>query len=72
MLYIFLFGGFVLYERFYQGKKTHFIPKSKVNLTSDAVWKPGDGDKIRAQDREDSAKKSSSMRSAFLKVFTPN
>jgi hypothetical protein len=33
----------VLYARFYQGKKIHFIHKSQVDLASDAVWKPGMG-----------------------------
>ena len=57
------------YERFFEGKTKHFIPKSEVDLVSDAVWEPGQGDRIRAQDRKDSEKKESSMKLAFSRVF---
>ena len=36
------------YERFYKGKTTHFVRKSEADLVSNAVWEPGQGDKIRA------------------------
>ena len=59
----------MLYERFYEGKRTHFISKYEADLASDAVWRPGEGDKIRAQDNQDSHKISSSMRSALWRVL---
>ena len=71
-LYIILFSGYMIYERFYKGKKTHFIiPSSEVDLASDAVWEPGQGDQIRAQDQKDLEKKASSMKLAFSRVFQP-
>ena len=60
------------YERFFKGKTNHFIPLSDVDFVSDAVWKPGQGDRIRAQDMEESKNKKPSMKSAILKVLTPN
>lgn len=70
-VYIVLFCGYVIYERFYEGKKRHFIPKSEVDFVTDAVWKPGDEDVVRAQDRKDSGQKPS-MKSALSMVLTPN
>lgn len=61
----------MVYERFSEGKTTLLIPSSEVDLTSDAVWEPGQGDQIRAQDEKDSEKKESSMKLAFSKVFRP-
>ena len=60
------------YERVFQGKTKHFIPKSEVDLGSDAVWGPGEGDRIRAQDLEDPKNKKHSMKSALIKVLTLN
>ena len=68
-LYITLYFGYTIYERFCEGKTTHFVPISEVDLVSDAVWEPGQGDQIRAQDRKDSEKKESSMKLAFSRVF---
>ena len=71
-LYIFLFFGYMTYERVCQGKKTHFVPSSEVDLASDAVWEPGQGDQIRAQDQKDSEEKESSMKVAFSRVLQPS
>ena len=62
------------YERVFKGKTRLFIPKSEINLLikSDGVWGPGQGDRIRAQDLEDSKSKKHTMKSAILKVLTPN
>lgn len=69
-LYIILFSGYVLYERFYLGKKQHFfIPASQVDLVTDAVWKPGEGDLVRAQDQKESDEK---KKKTFLARATPN
>ena len=62
----------MVYERFYKGKTTHFVRKSEADLVSNAVWQPGQGDKIRAQDKKDSEKKVSSMKTAIFRVLTPN
>ena len=62
----------MVYERFYKGKTTHFVRKSEADLVSNAVWEPGQGDKIRAQDKKDSEKKVSSMKTAIFRVLTPN
>ena len=70
-LYIILFFGYMIYERFYEGKKRHFIPSSEVDLVSDAVWEPGQGDQIRAQDQRESEKRVSSMKVAFSRVLQP-
>ena len=61
------------YERVFKGKTRLFIPKSEVDLIikSDDVWGPGQGDRIRAQD-EESKNKKHTMKSAILKVLTPN
>ena len=70
-LYIILFFGYMIYERFCEGKTTHFVPKSEVDFVSDAVWGPGQGDQIRAQDRKDSEKELSSMKLALSRVLQP-
>jgi amino acid permease len=67
-MYIILFCGYLVYERFYEGKKRHFIPKAEVDLATDAVWKPGQGDMIRAQDEKNSDK-STTMKSALWRVL---
>ena len=61
----------MIYERFCEGKTTHFVPSSEVDLASDAVWEPGKGDQIRAQDQKDSEKKGSSMKLAFSRILQP-
>ena len=61
----------MIYERIYKGKMTLFVPSSEVDFVSDAVWEPGQGEQIRAQDRKDSEKKESSMKLAFSRVLQP-
>ena len=58
------------YERVFEGKTKHFIPISEVDLVSDAVWEPGQGDRIRAQDLEESINRWPSMKLAISKVLT--
>ena len=72
MLYIILFCGFMAYERFFLGKTNHFTSISEIDFVSGAVWEPGQGDRIRAQDLEESKNKKPSMKSAIIKVLTPN
>jgi hypothetical protein len=61
----------VAHERVFKGKTKYFIPKSEVDLVSDDIWKHGEGDLIRARDREESKKKKSSMKLAIFKVLFP-
>jgi len=49
-LYIVLYSGYTLYEKFILKKIGHFVPSSEVDFVTDAVWGPGDGDTIRARD----------------------
>ncbi|KAF9461615.1 amino acid permease/ SLC12A domain-containing protein [Collybia nuda] len=56
-LYVILYSGYSLYERFYLGRLNHFVPVSEVDLVKDAVWGPGEGDIIREQDRQEQERK---------------
>ena len=60
-----------MYERSCKEKTTHFVRSTEVDFASDAVWEPGQGDQIRAQDQRESEKKVSSMKVAFLRVLQP-
>ncbi|KAG2738095.1 hypothetical protein P692DRAFT_20842171 [Suillus brevipes Sb2] len=46
-LYIVLYSGYTIYERFGLGIRQHFVPLLEVDLQTDAVWKPGEGTIIR-------------------------
>ncbi|KIK32579.1 hypothetical protein CY34DRAFT_101158 [Suillus luteus UH-Slu-Lm8-n1] len=46
-LYIILYSGYAVYERFGLGIRQHFVPLLEVDLQTDAVWKPGEGAIIR-------------------------
>ena len=59
-----------MYERVFKGTTRLFIPICEVDLLSDAVWGPGDGERIRAQDLAKKGK--SSMKAALLEVLSPN
>ncbi|PPQ77160.1 hypothetical protein CVT25_010788 [Psilocybe cyanescens] len=54
-LYIILYTGYTLYEKFFLHRplSSHFIPALQVNLDTDAVWAPGEGDATRARDRKE-------------------
>ncbi|KAF9226990.1 hypothetical protein BS17DRAFT_794360 [Gyrodon lividus] len=49
-VYIILYVGYAAYERFSLGIRQHFVPLLKADLQTDAVWKDGDGQRIREQD----------------------
>lgn len=51
-LYIVLYTGYTIYEKFALGKTSHFVSTSKIDFVSDAVWKPGEGENVRTRDRE--------------------
>ncbi|KDQ09449.1 hypothetical protein BOTBODRAFT_117179 [Botryobasidium botryosum FD-172 SS1] len=46
-LYVILYLGYAIYERFGLGKKTHFVPLAEVDLDTHAVWGKGEGVRIR-------------------------
>ena len=50
MLYIVLYGGYVVYERFGLGRRQHFVPLLEVDLETDATWKAGDAVRFREED----------------------
>ncbi|KAG1837510.1 amino acid permease, theoretically lysine-specific [Suillus subalutaceus] len=52
-LYIILYLGYTIYERFGLGIRQHFVPLLEVDLQTDAVWKPGEGAMIRDHDDKD-------------------
>ena len=60
------------YERFFEGKTRHFLSELEVDLESDVVWGPGEGDLIRAKDKQESINKKSAMKRALSDVFLLN
>lgn len=56
-LYIILYIGYTLYERFYLSKTIHFVPLTEVDLNTDAVWKPGEGARIREAEKAEKQKR---------------
>ena len=52
-LYIVLYAGYTVYERYFLRRETHFVPLTEVDLITDAVWGPGEGDAVRARDLEE-------------------
>ena len=60
----------MVYEKVFEGKTRIFIPKSEVDLKSDAVWKPGQRSLICAKDEVESKNKMPSMKLALLKSFS--
>ncbi|EGO02342.1 hypothetical protein SERLA73DRAFT_49618 [Serpula lacrymans var. lacrymans S7.3] len=52
-LYIILYLGYTIYERFVLKKTQHFVPLLEVDFETDAVWKPGQGDVVRERDRQE-------------------
>lgn len=51
-LYIVLYSGYTVYDRFYLKRTTHFVPEHEVDLITDAVWGPGEGAAILEKDNE--------------------
>ncbi|KAH9884943.1 amino acid permease/ SLC12A domain-containing protein [Cubamyces lactineus] len=52
VVYIACYIGYWIYERFWLGQTTHLVPLLEVDLDTDAVWQPGGGEKLRAQEAE--------------------
>ncbi|KAJ8594082.1 hypothetical protein M405DRAFT_809739 [Rhizopogon salebrosus TDB-379] len=51
ILYVALYIGYTMYERFRLGIRQHFVPLLEVDFETDAVWKPGEGAMIQDQDQ---------------------
>lgn len=68
-LYIILYLGYSLYERFVLGRLNHFVPTSEVDFVTDAVWAPGDGDVIREHDKQERKSRRISLRQWFKHVY---
>jgi len=53
-LYILFYGGYVIYERFIlKTKRPHFVPLLEVDLVTDAVRQPGEGEQVRENERRE-------------------
>ncbi len=52
-LYIVLYSGYSLYDKFILKSPHHFVPVLEVDLDTDAVWKTGEGQMIRENEREE-------------------
>ncbi|KAG2142748.1 amino acid permease-domain-containing protein [Suillus bovinus] len=52
-LYVVLYLGYTIYERYGLGIQQHFVPLLEVDLQTDAVWKPGEGAMIRDHEGKD-------------------
>ncbi|PPR07250.1 hypothetical protein CVT26_012508 [Gymnopilus dilepis] len=50
-LYIILYGGYTIYEKFILRRKQHFVPSQEVDFITDAVWAPGEGNLIKEEER---------------------
>ena len=50
-LYVVLYTGYTIYDRFVLRSPYHFVPAREVDLVTDAVWKPGEGRRIRERER---------------------
>ncbi|KIJ69699.1 hypothetical protein HYDPIDRAFT_79112 [Hydnomerulius pinastri MD-312] len=72
-MYTILYLGYTAYERFGLGERQHFVPLLEVDLDTDAVWKRGDGARIRELDAlgrktQDNEAGMPQWRKRFLKV----
>lgn len=51
-VYILLYVGYAIYDRFVLRSPYHFVPTLKVDLETDAVWKRGEGESIKQRESE--------------------
>jgi len=51
-VYVVLYAGYSLHEKLYEKRTNHFAPIFEIDFESDAVWKPGEGDAIRQQEKD--------------------
>ncbi|EMD40284.1 hypothetical protein CERSUDRAFT_62300 [Gelatoporia subvermispora B] len=52
-LYVILYVGYTIWARIVLNTRTFLIPLNEVDLDTDAVWAPGDGERIRAQEQKE-------------------
>jgi len=62
-VYIVLYLGYILYERFALSRRKHFVSLEEVDLDTDAVWKPGEGKMMRERDAMAKARQSAAQES---------
>lgn len=53
IFFMFLYLGYTIYERVFINPPYHIIPLAEVDLDTDAVWKKGEGEMVRQQDRDE-------------------
>jgi amino acid permease len=51
-IYVILYVGYSVYDKFVLRSTTHFIPADQVDLDSSAVWGRGEGSLVRERERE--------------------
>ena len=51
MVFIATYIGWTLYELLWLRKRQHFVPLMDVDLDTDAVWRPGEGARVREEDQ---------------------
>jgi amino acid permease len=66
ILYIVLFVGYTVYELLTDGKKPFLVPLDEVDLVTDAVWKPGDGDIVHERERHQEGREGWLARSVVI------
>lgn len=49
VLFVGLYVGYIVYERYALGKWTHIVPLLEVDLDTDAAWKAGDAARLREE-----------------------
>lgn len=49
-VYLACYAGYTVYERLWLEKRTHMVPLAEVDLNTDAVWAPGEGARVRAEE----------------------
>ena len=59
VLYIVLYAGYAVYERFGLGRRQHFVPLLEVDLETDATWKAGDAARFREDEKKEDERKAS-------------
>ena len=50
-VFVLTYVGWTAYELLWLRKRAHFVPLLDVDLDTDAVWGPGDGVRVRAEDQ---------------------
>ncbi|KAI1791056.1 amino acid permease-domain-containing protein [Ganoderma leucocontextum] len=51
VVFIATYVGWTAYELLWLRKRQHFVPIMEVDLDTDAVWRPGDGARVREEDQ---------------------